>query len=222
MTPHSGQSNTPSYSIGTPSGSNPALFFASPPSGSVPVTEQSVSLEYTTPLKTDPAAVFAAPPSGGVPNMPLRQPLEHSVSSESIQSAHDLFASEPQKIDEVETEQITQERTPIISQEEEKEHEPHTPGNATELFGTAPDVSIVEPLAAPLQPEAELVSHGDDDNAALLEPSPGVYDDSIADMQDVPLSETSPLNATKAAPVAAPAGATAQDFSGLPPPPRML
>lgn len=170
------------------------------------LAEQSISSDYTTPLKTDPAAVFAAPPSGNVPVIPAQKPIMHSASTESIRSAQDLFASEPSKSDEVVTEQSADESSPIVNQEEEKQEEHHAPETAAEA----------EVFAVPSQPEAEPPSSAPFESTA----APGVYDDSIADMQDVPLSEASPLHdKPRASPAAA---ATAQDFFGLPPPPRML
>ncbi|KAI2507604.1 calcium ion binding protein [Fragilaria crotonensis] len=209
-TPHA-RHNSLGHPAVTPGSCDPASFFASPPSDGVPalqkqLAEQSISSDYTTPLKTDPAAVFAAPPSGNVPVIPAQKPIMHSASTESIRSAQDLFASEPSKSDEVVTEQSADESSPIVNQEEEKQEEHHAPETAAEA----------EVFAVPSQPEAEPPSSAPFESTA----APGVYDDSIADMQDVPLSEASPLHdKPRASPAAA---ATAQDFFGLPPPPRML
>ena len=211
-TPHARHTSA-GFPAVTPSSGDPASFFASPPSDGVPALQQqlaaqSVSSDYSTPLKADPSEVFAAPPSGDVPFMPSQQPMMHSVSTESIRSAQDLFASQPSESDEVPRKETSDERSPIINQEEEKQQEQF----AAETGG------VVENLAIPSQPDADLPSS---DDASPLEstPAPGVFDDSSADMQDVPLSEASPLHEKTRA---SPAAATAQDFFGLPPPPRML
>ena len=221
------QQQSPAGLSATPYKENPASVFAAPPSGGVPAlpTQQALthpvsSADYTTPVKVDPAAVFSAPPSGGLPVMPAQEPMIHTASTESAPSAHDLFSSGPSAT----TVEVSVHETPVAPSLEENEpveyHQNEQPSeNAAALFDNQP-AAATDVVDAPV--ESSFVS------PELPPPAPApaavhdIYDDSVADLQDVSLAETPDKHQTTHQTAPPPAAKTATDFFGLPPPPRML